>query len=164
MPRTKSDVQSMHAAVSQDQFKTGESARVWWPPTDDEEKTDYAGMFWPVKILSVRGTRVAVQYDNGEEETVQSEHLQPAEPPVDFGKEAVSLQVCLMRCPGGYGRLRASGCGRPRSEGSLLLCRQAWADLLRSPNGPASAHSPARHEAQVHGKRDDAASDAHAGR
>ena len=101
------------------QFEAGDSARVWWPPTDDEEKTDYAGMFWPVKILSINGTRVDVQYDNGEVETVQSEHLQPAEPPVDFGKEAVHLQV----------RLRPRSCAAERAP--LWHCWLGVARLLR---------------------------------
>jgi hypothetical protein len=96
MPRTKSSVQQAIASdTANDGFEPGHRVRVWWPPTEDEEKTSYAGMYWPVKVIAVDGARVKVEYDNGEEETVQSEHLQPANPPVDFGKEAVHLQVAI---------------------------------------------------------------------
>jgi hypothetical protein len=96
MPRTKSDVQQAVAeqeGQDDDSFEPGKRVRVWWAPTDDDEKEGFAGMYWPVKILAVRGQQVDVLYDNGEEETVALEHLQPGDPPVDFGKEAVHLQV-----------------------------------------------------------------------
>lgn len=88
-----------HAAVAD--YTPGSKARLWWPPTDDEDKSDYAGAFWPVQILSVnnQNTTCSVQYDNEEiEQDVRIEHLQPAEPPVDFGDEAVHLQVWLAGC------------------------------------------------------------------
>jgi hypothetical protein len=94
MPRAKSGAeQAADEVAAKDEFKAGDAVRVWWPPTDDEDRSGYAGMYWPVKILSVNGSRVRVKYDNGEEEAVQIEHLQPATAPVDFGKEAVHLHV-----------------------------------------------------------------------
>jgi hypothetical protein len=100
MPRTKGGVQQAIAEQDPDEedeyaFEVGRRVRVWWPPTDAEDRTGYAGMYWPVKILEVNGNRVSVEYDNGEDEEVALEHLQPANPPVDFGKEAVHLQVSL---------------------------------------------------------------------
>lgn len=80
--------------AAQDTFKAGDSVRVWWPPTDDEDRSGYAGMYWPVTILSVNGSEVTVKYDNGEEEVVEVEHLQPGTTPVDFGKEKLRMKVC----------------------------------------------------------------------
>jgi hypothetical protein len=94
MPRPRSGAaQAAHEVAASDEFKAGDSVRVWWPPTDDEDRSGYAGMYWPVTILSVFGSRVTVKYDNGEEEVVQVEHLQPDTAPVDFGKEAIPFQV-----------------------------------------------------------------------
>ena len=96
MPRTKSGVQALANAESGEHFQpyqVGDKVRVWWPPTDDEDRTDYSGMFWPVVVSKVTGSKVQVKYDNGEVESVALEHLQPADPPVDFGKEAVHFQV-----------------------------------------------------------------------
>mmetsp|Transcript_15705 Transcript_15705/g.42630 ORF Transcript_15705/g.42630 Transcript_15705/m.42630 type:complete len:220 (-) Transcript_15705:264-923(-) len=39
------------------------------------------------------GTRYMVKYDNGETGSVLAEHLSPYEVPMDFGKEALPLQV-----------------------------------------------------------------------
>lgn len=97
MPRTKSDVQAIaqqQQAGQRFEILPNVKVRVWWPPTEDESKTDYAGMYWPVTVVAVDGEDVKVKYDNGEVETVKSEHLQPAKPPVEFGKEAIHFQVC----------------------------------------------------------------------
>ena len=90
------------AGPSSSSYASGSKARLWWPPTDDEDKSDYAGAFWPVSILDVNNHTLTctVQYDNEEvEHDVRIEHLQPADPPVDFGDEAVHLQVCTVVAP-----------------------------------------------------------------
>ena len=74
-------------------FRPGSNARVRWPPTDNEDREGYAGMYWPVTIVSVKGDKATVTYDNGEKEEESTEHLHPADPPVEFGNEAVHYQV-----------------------------------------------------------------------
>jgi hypothetical protein len=66
---------------------------VWWPPTDDENRTDYAGAYWPVSVLKVLQTGYKVRYDNGESENIREEHVHPNDPPVEFGEEQIPLQV-----------------------------------------------------------------------
>ncbi|KAF5839244.1 hypothetical protein DUNSADRAFT_1278 [Dunaliella salina] len=68
--------------------------RVWWCPTEEESKTDYSGAWWPVRVMAKGpGPRYMVKYDNGETGSVLAVHLSPYEVPMDFGKEALPLQV-----------------------------------------------------------------------
>jgi hypothetical protein len=67
--------------------------RVWWPPTDDDDRTDFAGAYWPVSVLKILQTGYKVKYDNGEAENVKEEHVHPNDPPVEFGEEQILLQV-----------------------------------------------------------------------
>lgn len=73
--------------------KVGEKVRVWWPPTADEAKTGFAGMYWPVVVTGVEAGGYKVLYDNGETELVKSEHVHPSNVPVEWGREGVPLQV-----------------------------------------------------------------------
>lgn len=74
--------------------KVGDKVRVWWPPTADEDKTGFAGMYWPVVVTAVEDGGYKVLYDNGESECVKSEHVHPSNVPVEWGREGVPLQVC----------------------------------------------------------------------
>lgn len=75
--------------------KVGDKVRVWWPPTADEDKTGFAGMYWPVVVTGVEDGGYKVLYDNGESEFVKSEHVHPSNVPVEWGREGVPLQVCI---------------------------------------------------------------------
>lgn len=46
-----------------------------------------------MKVLGQKGRKVTVKYDNGETEDVSQEHVQSNDLPVDFGEEAIPLQV-----------------------------------------------------------------------
>lgn len=81
------------SSADEEPYPEGTNVRVWWPPTTDKNKTEFSGMYWPVKILARAGEGLKVQYDNGEIEVVSLEHIHPAEPPVDFGSEILPLQV-----------------------------------------------------------------------
>ncbi|CEL97043.1 unnamed protein product [Vitrella brassicaformis CCMP3155] len=60
----------------------GQSARVWWPPTEDEAKTDFSGRYWPAKVLRCNPVDLVftVQYDNSEVENVTARDIQPPSP------------------------------------------------------------------------------------
>lgn len=87
---------------------------MWWPPTDDEDRTDFAGAYWPVKVLKVLATGYKIRYDNGECENVKEEHVHPSDPPVEFGAEQIPLQVGLCAARAGA-PLRWSRCAGRRS-------------------------------------------------
>ena len=74
-------------------YEAGHKVRVWWPPTREKKKTDYSGMYWPVKVMEIVHDGLRVQYDNGEEEVVDLENIHPFKPPVDFGEEQIAFQV-----------------------------------------------------------------------
>lgn len=67
---------------------------MWWPPTRDKRKTDYGGAYWPAKVTERLANGLRVEYDNGDIEVVEAEHLSPATVPVGFGEEHPRLQVC----------------------------------------------------------------------
>jgi hypothetical protein len=46
-----------------------------------------------VKMIGQKGRKVTVKYDNGEQEDVAQDHVQSNELPIDFGEEAIPLQV-----------------------------------------------------------------------
>ncbi|QDZ19161.1 hypothetical protein HOP50_02g16750 [Chloropicon primus] len=62
--------------------------RVWWPPTKNKSKSDMSGMFWPAKMIEMKGTdKAVVEYDNGDRETTSLENCQPFKFPGEFGGE-----------------------------------------------------------------------------
>jgi len=63
--------------------------RVWWPPTDDVDKSDLSGMYWPA--VKMGGGKV--KYDNGEVEQVKLEYIVPHEQEVMHGQEKKVLEV-----------------------------------------------------------------------
>ncbi|KAF8821626.1 hypothetical protein IE077_001800, partial [Cardiosporidium cionae] len=66
--------------------------RIWWPPTDDQVKTDFSGRYWPARVVHVDPIYVifVVQYDNGEFENVSYQEA------ASFLAEAnVSSSSCL---------------------------------------------------------------------
>ena len=76
------------------EWSAGHKVRVWWPPTSEESKTDFAGMYWPVEVLEVvEDGGLLVKYDNGEEEVVVLDNVHPFKPPVGFGEEQIPYQV-----------------------------------------------------------------------
>ncbi|GAX75306.1 hypothetical protein CEUSTIGMA_g2751.t1 [Chlamydomonas eustigma] len=68
-----------------------EKVRVWWVPTDDNEKEGYAGAYWPAKVISKTKNKYLVQYDNGEREEVHCDHISEYVLPVGFGDESQAL-------------------------------------------------------------------------
>ncbi|KAL6763269.1 hypothetical protein V8C86DRAFT_2497890 [Haematococcus lacustris] len=71
----------------------GQAMRCWWEPTDDEDKTGFAGAYWPVKVKAVRpGGKYVVRYDNGETEEVSKDTLSSNDLPVEYGEEEYPLQ------------------------------------------------------------------------
>lgn len=64
--------------------------RVWWEPTADSQRTDFAGAWWPCTVKEVEEGmfgRVQVVYDNGHIEDVNFKLLNPLAAPVAFGEE-----------------------------------------------------------------------------
>ena len=54
-------------------------------------------MFWPAKVVEeISSSKVNVQYDNEDRETVSVDKLQPYDTPVAFGEEKEPLLVCWM--------------------------------------------------------------------
>ena len=75
-------------------LKTIKKVRVWWPPTKNRSRSDVSGMFWPARLTAEVGKdKATVVYDNDDVENVLRENIQPAQCPVDFGKEDTPLQV-----------------------------------------------------------------------
>uniref|UniRef100_A0A3B0MYE6 RING-type domain-containing protein n=1 Tax=Theileria annulata TaxID=5874 RepID=A0A3B0MYE6_THEAN len=56
--------------------------RVWWPPTEDDNRTAFSGRFWPAKVLMVNPIDlvVVVLYDNDEVDHVPCKFVQPLNP------------------------------------------------------------------------------------
>lgn len=73
---------------------TGQKVRVWWEPTDDRDRSGFAGAFWPCQVVRIpHNKKVGVRYDNGDEEDVHVDHVSPIDTlPVAFGEEATELQ------------------------------------------------------------------------
>lgn len=67
--------------------------RVWWPPTEDEDRTGYSGAYWPAHIISRSGNKYEVRYDNGDVEEELEKNIFPYEAPVSFGQETSPLNV-----------------------------------------------------------------------
>lgn len=61
---------------------TGSRVRIWWPPTDEESKTDFSGRYWPAKVVRTNPASLVltVTYDNGETENVKHDSVQPCSP------------------------------------------------------------------------------------
>ena len=51
-----------------------------------------SGMYWPAQILQDEGSKLLVSYDNGDQDWVQEEDLQPTSAPVTHGREKKPLQ------------------------------------------------------------------------
>ncbi|KAJ9526951.1 hypothetical protein QJQ45_025347, partial [Haematococcus lacustris] len=67
--------------------------RCWWEPTDDEDKTGFAGAYWPVTVMAAKaGGKYVVIYDNEETGQVREHTLSSIDLPVEFGKEEFPLQ------------------------------------------------------------------------
>ncbi|KAL8432823.1 hypothetical protein ACSSS7_004323 [Eimeria intestinalis] len=60
----------------------GRRLRVWWQPTDDAARSDFAGRFWPCSVLQHDPSSLVLRvvYDNGEEDFVPLANLQPLHP------------------------------------------------------------------------------------
>ncbi|KAL8445502.1 hypothetical protein Emed_005556 [Eimeria media] len=60
----------------------GRRLRVWWHPTDDAARSDFAGRFWPCSVLQHDPSSLVLRvvYDNGEEDFVPLANLQPLHP------------------------------------------------------------------------------------
>ncbi|KAK1933149.1 hypothetical protein X943_002404 [Babesia divergens] len=57
----------------------GSRVRVWWPATSDENRSAFAGRFWPAKVLRVNPIDMifVVEYDNKEVDHVPCRYIQP---------------------------------------------------------------------------------------
>jgi hypothetical protein len=66
---------------------------VWWPPTRNAKRTGFSGAWWPAAVRKVSEAEYTVQYDNGETEAVNAEHIFPYDLPVAIGQEEEPLQV-----------------------------------------------------------------------
>lgn len=49
-------------------------------------------MYWPAQVLQETGELLLVKYDNGDQEWVQKEDIQPTAAPVSHGREKKPLQ------------------------------------------------------------------------
>eukprot|EP00375_Theileria_parva_P003808 XP_766494.1 hypothetical protein [Theileria parva strain Muguga] len=60
----------------------GVNVRVWWPPTQDDNRTAFSGRFWPAKVLMVNPIDLVlvVLYDNDEIDHVPCKFVQPLNP------------------------------------------------------------------------------------
>jgi hypothetical protein len=67
--------------------------QVWWPPTRNPKRTGFSGAWWPAAVRKVTEAEYTVEYDNGETEVVNAEHIFPYDLPVGFGQEEEPLQV-----------------------------------------------------------------------
>lgn len=71
-----------------------EKVRVWWPPTKDKNRTGFSGAYWPAAVLQrLPQGGLQVEYDNGDRERVDLENVFPLVSPIEFGGEALPLQV-----------------------------------------------------------------------
>lgn len=69
--------------------------RVWWPPTNDPQRTGYAAAWWPARVIAAYANAkwLEVEYDNGDIEMVQQALTSPIDVPVAFGGEPQRLYV-----------------------------------------------------------------------
>ncbi|KAK9833382.1 hypothetical protein WJX81_000396 [Elliptochloris bilobata] len=70
----------------------GPRRRVWWAPTEDKARSDFAGMFWTATVVKKTNSSYKVVYDNGEVAKVDIEDVFLL-PPIAFGEDEHPLQA-----------------------------------------------------------------------